>query len=94
MLAIFHKGLANPPDELNSPASYKGSRKPKLSEEILREFISHHPDNTCSMNFGKAALAYVRPDKPFSVHQRLYIYLLLCNNISFILVHLFFCYYK
>ncbi|CAI8593094.1 unnamed protein product [Vicia faba] len=73
MLAIFHKAFAHPPEELNSPASYKGSKKPKLPEETLREFLSHHPHNTCSMSFGEASvLAYVRPDNPFSVHQRLF----------------------
>ncbi|XP_028807552.1 stem-specific protein TSJT1 [Neltuma alba] len=73
MLAIFHKAFAHPPEELHSPASYKGSKKPKLPEETLREFLSRHPDNTCSMSFGEAAvLAYVRPERPFSIHQRLF----------------------
>ncbi|XP_061367277.1 stem-specific protein TSJT1-like [Gastrolobium bilobum] len=73
MLAIFHKAFAHPPEELNSPASHKGSKKPKVPEETLKDFLSHHPHNTCSMSFGHAAvLAYVRPDKPFSVHQRLF----------------------
>lgn len=71
MLAIFHKAFAHPPEELNSPASYNGSRKPKLPEETLKEFLSHHPQNTFSMSFGAAAvLAYVRPDRPFSLQQR------------------------
>ncbi|XP_028807553.1 stem-specific protein TSJT1-like [Neltuma alba] len=73
MLAIFHKAFAHPPEELNSPASYKGSKKPKLPEETLTEFLSHHPENTCSMSFGEAAvLAYVRPEQQFSVRQRLF----------------------
>jgi hypothetical protein len=73
MLAIFHKAFAHPPEELNSPASYNGSRKPKLPEETLKEFLSHHPQNTFSMSFGAAAvLAYVRPDRPFSLQQRLF----------------------
>lgn len=72
MLAIFHKAFAHPPEELNSPASHSGSRKPKLPDETLREFVSHHPNNTFSMTFGDAAaLAYVRPDNPFSLRQRL-----------------------
>lgn len=72
MLAIFHKAFAHPPEELNSPASFKGSKKPKLPEETLKDFLSHHPHNTCSTSFGQAAvLAYVRPDNPFSVNQRL-----------------------
>lgn len=71
MLAIFHKAFAHPPDELNSPASYKGAKKPKVPEETLREFLSHHPDNTFSMSFGEAAvLAYVRPERHFSVRPR------------------------
>ncbi|KAJ1381529.1 Nucleophile aminohydrolase, N-terminal [Sesbania bispinosa] len=73
MLAIFHKAFAHPPEELNSPASYKGTKKPKVPEETLRDFLSHHPLNTFSMSFGHAAvLAYVRPDRPFSVNQRLF----------------------
>ncbi|GMN44789.1 hypothetical protein TIFTF001_013977 [Ficus carica] len=73
MLAIFHKASAHPPEELNSPASYNGSKKPKLPEETLHDFLSHHPHNTFSMSFGQSAvLAYVRPDKPFSIHQRLF----------------------
>ncbi|RDX87596.1 Stem-specific protein TSJT1 [Mucuna pruriens] len=73
MLAIFHKAFAHPPEELNSPASYKGPKKPKVPQETLKDFLSHHPHNTCSMSFGDAAvLAYVRPDQPFSIHQRLF----------------------
>jgi hypothetical protein len=73
MLAIFHKAFAHPPEELNSPASHKGNKKPKDPEETMREFLSHHPHNTFSMSFGHAAvLAYVRPDRHFSLHQRLF----------------------
>ncbi|KAI4322916.1 hypothetical protein L6164_022566 [Bauhinia variegata] len=73
MLAIFHKAFAHPPEELNSPASYKGTKRPKLPDETLREFLSHHPHDTFTMSFGNAAvLAYVRPDSPSSVHQRLF----------------------
>lgn len=73
MLAIFHKAFAHPPEELNSPASYNGSKRPKLPQETLQEFLSHHPHNTFSMSFGQSAvLAYVRPDSPFSKHQRLF----------------------
>ena len=71
MLAIFHKAFAHPPEELNSPASRDGSRKPKLPEETLREFLSAHPANTFSMSFGTAAaLAYVSPDRSYPTHQR------------------------
>ncbi|XP_059662623.1 stem-specific protein TSJT1-like [Cornus florida] len=73
MLAIFHKAFANPPEELNSPASVNGSKKPKLPEETLKEFLSAHPTNAFSMSFGHAAvLAYVRQDQTFSLHQRLF----------------------
>lgn len=72
MLAIFHKAFANPPEELKSPAA-NHSNKPKLPEETLQEFLSVHPTNTFSMTFGDAAvLAYVKPDRPYSVHQRLF----------------------
>lgn len=71
MLAIFHKAFAHPPEELKSPASFSGSKSPKLPEETLKEFISRHPHNTFSVNFGEAAvLAYVPPDRPFSLQQR------------------------
>ena len=96
MLAIFHKAFANPPEELNSPASYKGSKKPKVPEETLRDFLSLHPNNTCSMSFGDAAvLAYVRPDQPFSIHQRLQLYSLLLNRrsiLSLCVFHFFVAY--
>ncbi|XP_050368601.1 stem-specific protein TSJT1-like [Argentina anserina] len=73
MLAIFHKAFAHPPEELNSPASHHGSKKPKLPEETLQEFLSQHPHNNFSIGFGDAAvLAYVKPDQPFSRNQRLF----------------------
>ncbi|KAF5730661.1 stem-specific protein TSJT1 [Tripterygium wilfordii] len=73
MLAIFHKAFANPPEELHSPASQDGSKKPKLPEETLQGFLSRHPENTFSMNFGEAAvLAYVFHDHSCSPHQRLF----------------------
>ncbi|KAB2615857.1 stem-specific protein TSJT1-like [Pyrus ussuriensis x Pyrus communis] len=74
MLAIFHKAFAHPPEELNSPASYNGSKKPKHPEETLTDFLSHHPHNSFSMGFGHAAvLAYVKPDQgSYSKHPRLF----------------------
>ncbi|CAK9325183.1 unnamed protein product [Citrullus colocynthis] len=73
MLAIFHKTFAHPPEELNSPASFTGSKPPKLPQETLNDFLSRHPQNTFSVNFGQAAvLAYVSPHRPFSIHQRLF----------------------
>lgn len=88
MLAIFHKAFANPPEELNSPASHHGSKKPKLPEETLQEFLSQHPHNNFSMSFGDAAvLAYDKPDQPFSLKQRLFcgfddIYCLFLGNLN------------
>ncbi|XP_010241982.1 PREDICTED: stem-specific protein TSJT1-like [Nelumbo nucifera] len=73
MLAIFHKAFAHPPQELNSPASSRVSRKPKTPEETLREFLSSHPYNNFSMSFANAAvLAYARPERSYSIHQRLF----------------------
>ncbi|KAF6141443.1 hypothetical protein GIB67_021259 [Kingdonia uniflora] len=73
MLAIFHKAFANPPEELNSPTSAKNLFKKKLPEETLKEFLSSHSNNAFSMNFADAAvLAHVRPDRPYSIHQRLF----------------------
>jgi len=69
MLAIFHKAFAHPPEELNSPAS----KKRKLPEETLNDFLAAYPTNTFSMTFGNAAvLAYVRPENAFSPRQRLF----------------------
>jgi hypothetical protein len=71
MLAIFHEAFAHPPEELNSPASEKCSKQPKLPEETLNDFLLRYPLNTFSMSFGQAAvLAYVRPSASFSIHQR------------------------
>jgi hypothetical protein len=72
MLAIFHEAFAHPPEELNSPASSNGSKKPKLPEETLKDFLSHNPNQTFSMTFGSAAvLAYGPPHCP-SLHRRLF----------------------
>ncbi|PIA45582.1 hypothetical protein AQUCO_01600054v1 [Aquilegia coerulea] len=73
MLAIFENKVAHPPKELSSPASTKVSKKPKLPEDTLKEFLSKNPNNSFSMSFGNsAALAYVRPDRPFPINQRQY----------------------
>lgn len=73
MLAIFHKAFSHPPEELNSPASHKCSKQPKLPQQTLQEFLSVHPKNTFSMSFGDAAvLAYVKPDRKDLIHQILF----------------------
>lgn len=70
MLGIFNKELVQPPQELNSPASLNSSLKPKLPKEILNHFISHS-SNAFSIGFGDAmSLAYIPPEKTYSIHQR------------------------
>jgi len=68
-LAIFHKAFANPPEELNSPAS----KKQKLPEETLNDFVSTNPESTFHITFGHAAvLAFVRPFTPNPFQQLLF----------------------
>ncbi|KAK1407092.1 hypothetical protein QVD17_38703 [Tagetes erecta] len=71
MLAIFHKAFAHPPEELKSPATHHHPDQPKHPQQTLEQFLSIHPTNTFSMTFNDAALlAYVKPDRSYSVHQR------------------------
>ncbi|OMO65126.1 hypothetical protein COLO4_31499 [Corchorus olitorius] len=73
MLAIFNKGLVNPPEELQSPASLSSSRKPKLPAEIHRDFLSSNPNNAFSIGFGAAAsLSYVPLPPQYPSYQRLF----------------------
>ena len=77
MLAIFKKGLADAPQELNSPASLQSSsKKPKLPEETLKDFLSSHSNsnnNAFSVGFAnKALFAFAPSDRQHSVHQRLF----------------------
>ncbi|XP_044461965.1 stem-specific protein TSJT1-like isoform X2 [Mangifera indica] len=73
MLAIFNKGLVNPPQELLSPASLSSLRKPKLPEETCKDFVESHPSNTFLINFANAAsLAYVPPQNPYPTSRRLF----------------------
>ncbi|KAG9441009.1 hypothetical protein H6P81_016863 [Aristolochia fimbriata] len=72
MLAIFHKSLSHPPQELySSSSSASASASP---DEILRGFLaSQEPDDSFSATFGRgAAIAFARPVRHFSLHQRLY----------------------
>lgn len=56
MLAIFRKGVANPPEELKFPeASEKQAMHP---EEILRSFHSSHSGAVSTSFADGAALAY------------------------------------
>ncbi|KAJ1405480.1 Nucleophile aminohydrolase, N-terminal [Sesbania bispinosa] len=75
MLGIFKEKLVNPPKELNSPDSLNSSKKSKLPDEIIQDFVSHNPSNAFSMSFGNDAfLAYSPSNKP-SIHHGL-------NNLS------------
>ncbi|XP_057417303.1 uncharacterized protein LOC130711623 isoform X1 [Lotus japonicus] len=65
MLGIFKESLVNPPKELNSEASLNSSRKSKLPDEIIKDFVSFNPSHAFSMSFGNDAfLAYSPPNKP------------------------------
>lgn len=76
MLAIFRKGLAHPPEELNSPGAHGGIKKPatKQPHEILRDFQSSHPTTAFSATFsGGAAIASAGNVACRSLfHQRLF----------------------
>lgn len=72
MLAIFNKGVVDPPKELNSPASSASSSlqsnsiNPKHPQDVLNDFLSSHPANAFSMTFGdKASLAFAPPQSQF-----------------------------
>ncbi|GKV45839.1 hypothetical protein SLEP1_g52877 [Rubroshorea leprosula] len=74
MLGVFNKGLVNPPQELHSPASMVSSKKPKLPEEIVKDFLSLNPKNAFSITLGASAgsIAYVPPQNPYSSPKRLF----------------------
>ncbi|KAJ3692936.1 hypothetical protein LUZ60_012031 [Juncus effusus] len=93
MLGIFHKQLAHPPEELNSPANTPSSptapRQPKNPDEILRDFHSAYPGDSFAATFSSgAALACVGPrGRGFSLHQRLFcgfdsIYCMFVGNLE------------
>ncbi|KAL5715593.1 hypothetical protein ACHQM5_017393 [Ranunculus cassubicifolius] len=72
MLAIFENDIAHPPQELRSP-SKGSSKKAKFPGDALHDFLTSHGNDALSMSFGTSAtLAYVKPDRPFSIHQRLF----------------------
>ena len=81
MLGIFHKQLAHPPQELNSPEAVNipsGKQgptvrcQPKNPDEILRDFHSAYPDDSFAATFGcGAALACVGPQgRRLGKHER------------------------
>lgn len=62
MLAIFNKEMVQPPQELNSPAM-DSSKKPKLPQHILQDFLSNHPNDAFSITYGNEALLAYAPPK-------------------------------
>lgn len=73
MLAIFNKGLVDPPKELNSPVSHPSgsSHKPKYPEEIVRMFqqaFSHSAP--LSIGFGNSAFLAYSSSKGPQLHQQ------------------------
>ncbi|XP_027364709.1 stem-specific protein TSJT1-like [Abrus precatorius] len=73
MLGIFNEKLVNAPKELHSPASFNSCTKPKLTHEILQDFISCDSSNAFSMSFGNdALLAHSPSNTPSFIHHRLF----------------------
>ncbi|TKY71680.1 Stem-specific protein TSJT1 [Spatholobus suberectus] len=72
MLGIFKEKLVNAPKELNSPASLNSCTKPKLSHEILQDFMTCNSSNAFSMCFGTDALLAYSPSNKPSIHHRLF----------------------
>ncbi|KAG4960485.1 hypothetical protein AAZX31_13G225200 [Glycine max] len=72
MLGIFKQKLVNAPKELNSPASLNSCTKPKLSHEVLKDFMSCNSSNAFSMCFGSDALLAYSPSNKPSIHHRLF----------------------
>lgn len=74
MLAIFKKGVAVPPQELNCPVPLKNSTcNPRPPREILEDFFSSYPKNNgFSISFESGAVLACGPPerKSFSVPQR------------------------
>ncbi|XP_014517573.1 stem-specific protein TSJT1 [Vigna radiata var. radiata] len=72
MLGIFKEKLVNAPKELKSPASMSWCSKPKLSNEILNDFMSSNSSNAFSMCFGNDALVAYSPSNSNSTHHRFF----------------------
>ncbi|KAM7265833.1 hypothetical protein ACFE04_003516 [Oxalis oulophora] len=72
MLAIFKKELVNVPQELQSPVAYSNSNsnknKAKLPPQIFKDFVTSHPPNAFSINFGDSALIACVPHN----HDRMF----------------------
>nr|ACL81159.1 putative auxin/aluminum-responsive protein [Mirabilis jalapa] len=71
MLAIFNKGLVDPPKELNSPTNnLQSNRKPKSHEEIVRIFHQNYNNATLSLGFGNSAFLAYSPSKGPQLHNQ------------------------
>lgn len=71
MLAIFNKGLVNPPKELNCPNLQGINKVPKSPEEIVRIFqqcFDHN--NPVSLGFGNSAFLGYSPSNSLPLHQQ------------------------
>ncbi|CAN1129542.1 Stem-specific protein TSJT1 [Linum perenne] len=93
MLAIFKKGVVNPPQELNSPAasssySSSNSNNQKLPHQIINSFISANPSDSLSIKFrDDVLLAYVPRRNSLTAPQRLFcgvndVYCIFTGNLS------------
>jgi hypothetical protein len=73
----------NPPQELYSPASLCSSRKPKLPEEIVKDFVSSNPSNAFTMSFGDSALlACISQGNSYPRQQRYITFLIPLFSLS------------
>jgi len=72
MLAIFNKGLVDPPKELNCPANSQVA-KGKSPEEIVRIFQQAYPHNSpLSLGFGNSAFLAFSPSNGTQLHNQRY----------------------
>ncbi|XP_031130939.1 stem-specific protein TSJT1-like [Ipomoea triloba] len=73
MLAIFQKGLVDPPKELNSPAPLQASVELVPPQEAINNFLAANKSNGFSLGFGeKAFLAYSAQDCSNLKQERLF----------------------
>lgn len=71
MLAIFNKGLVNPPKELNCPNLQGINKVSKSPEEIVRIFQQCFDHNSpVSLGFGSSAFLGYSPSNTLPLHQQ------------------------
>ncbi|KAG4909660.1 hypothetical protein JHK87_055776 [Glycine soja] len=70
MLPIFHKSFSHPPQELNSPTSYKGSKKPKL---LVVMSLERHDTNIVGFDT-KNTVSYAADASNLHVEEKKYSY--------------------